>query len=113
MAPTIQLIDPNTDKVITVADSIIESGYSKTITWRVTDSESGINISSIYLTVNDITINQSNGIAISEIENGYECNYTINIPSRGVYNIVYFASDNNGNEATNTVKISITKPFTA
>lgn len=93
--------------VTTVPSTDLEAGYNYTLKWKVTDDDSGVDASSIYLTINDLAINEVDRITKTEIENGYECTYTAVITTTGTFNVVYFATDNSGNEATKNITFKI------
>lgn len=76
------------------------SNATPTITWKVTDNDSGVNPSTIKLKIDDgadITAN----IAKNPISGGYDCSYTLTGPlSDGPHTFTLNASDFDGNAAT-------------
>lgn len=71
-----------------------------TITWKVTDADSGVNSSTIGITI-DSGSKITNGITKTAITGGYQCSYTPTTAlSDGSHTIKINASDNDGNAAT-------------
>lgn len=79
------------------------SNATPTITWKVTDNDSGVDPSTIKLKIDDgadITAN----IAKNPIAGGYDCSYTLTGPlSDGPHTFTLNASDFDGNTATEVV----------
>jgi hypothetical protein len=72
-----------------------------TIKWTVTDADSGIDASTISITVDSTTI--TSGITTTATTNGYTCEYTPGTAlSEGAHTFKFNVSDNDGNAATTT-----------
>ena len=79
-----------------------------TITWKVTDADSGVNSSTIGITI-DSGSKITSGITKTAVTGGYECSYTPTTAlGDGSHTIKIDATDNDGNAATQvSVKIKI------
>lgn len=84
-----------------------------TITWTVTDADSGVNPDTIKLTIDSTVVTAAN-ITKSAIANGYSCSYTPSTAlSDGGHTVKVDASDNDGNAAAQksvTFKIDTVPP---
>ena len=70
------------------------------ITWKVTDTDSGVNSSTIGITI-DSGSKITDGITKTAITGGYQCSYTPTTAlSDGSHTVKINASDNDGNAAT-------------
>lgn len=70
-----------------------------TMTWKVTDDDSGVNPNTIGITI-DSGSKVTSGITKAEITGGYQCSYVIPTAlSDGSHTIKFGASDNDGNVA--------------
>lgn len=83
------------------------------ITWTVTDDDSGVNSSSIGITI-DSGSKVTSGITKTAISNGFKCTYTPTAAlADGSHTIKVDASDNDGNAATQksvTFKVDTVPP---
>lgn len=68
-----------------------------TINWTITDNDSGINASTIYIEINGTKV--TSGITKTAITNGYKCSYSTTLPE-GSNTIKVGVSDNDGNAAS-------------
>lgn len=92
VAPVISITSPT--------DGELTTNTKPTVVWTVTDSGSGINSSSIGITI-DSGSKVTSGITKTAITNGYSCSYTIpSALSDGTHTVEINASDNDGNAAT-------------
>lgn len=90
--PTITLTNPTSGATIT--------NNKPAIKWKVTDTESGIDSSTISIKI-DSGSTITTGITKTAITGGYECTYTPETAlTDGNHTIVLNASDNDGNAAT-------------
>lgn len=70
-----------------------------TITWKVTDDDSGVNPNTVGITV-DSGSKITSGITKTAVTGGYECSYTpASALSDGSHTVKFDASDNDGNAA--------------
>lgn len=91
VAPVITITSPT-------AESLIINN-KPTITWTVTDADSGVNSGTIGITI-DTGTKITSGITKTEIANGFQCSYTPTAAlSDGSHTIKVDASDNDGNAA--------------
>lgn len=89
--PVITVISPTDDSHIT--------DNAPTISWKVTDDDSGVNGETIGITV-DSKEQTTNGIIKTPITGGVECSYTVpNALSDGSHTFKFDAEDNDGNKA--------------
>jgi hypothetical protein len=89
--PTISVTYPTAGAYIT--------NSKPTIKWTVTDADSGIDASTISITVDSTTI--TSGITTTATTNGYTCEYTPGTAlSEGAHTFKFNVSDNDGNAAT-------------
>ena len=88
--PSIEVTSPTTGSIINNA--------TPTITWNVTDLESGINSETISFKLNGVLIG-SDSISKTEIEHGYKCKYISTELVNGTQTCVFNVSDNDGNRA--------------
>ena len=103
-APTISIISPTSGSLI---------GSNKpTFKWTVIDDDSGVNPSSISITIDNSKI--TSGITKTATADGYSCEY---VPTSALsdanHTIKFDASDNDGNVATQksiTIKVDTTAP---
>lgn len=110
------VVKEKTPPVITItaptADALIVNNRPA-ITWTVTDDDSGVDSSSIGITI-DSGSKITEGITKKEISNGYECAYTPTAPLvDGSHTIKVDASDNDGNAAVQksvTFKVDTVPP---
>lgn len=97
--PTISITSPTTGALIT--------NNKPTISWTVTDDDSGVNPDTIQLTI-DSTVISSSSITKQASGKTYTCSYTVTTAlSDGAHTIKVDASDNDGNKATQSV-VSVT-----
>lgn len=68
-----------------------------TINWTITDNDSGINASTIYIEINGTKV--TSGITKTAITNGYNCSYSTTLPE-GSNTIKVGVRDNDGNAAS-------------
>lgn len=105
VAPVIAITSPGTGAILT--DS------KPTITWTVTDNDSGVNSGTIGITI-DSGSKITSGITKTAITGGYSCSYTPTTAlSDGSHTIKVDASDNDGNAGTQksaTFKIDTVPP---
>lgn len=105
VAPVITPETPTTGSVLT--------NSSPTITWTITDDDSGVDTSTIGITIDSQSMVTGSSISTSAIENGYRCTYTPTSLDDGEHTIKFDASDNDGNAATQasiTIKIDTVPP---
>lgn len=85
-----------------------------TITWEVTDDDSGVSQDSIGITIDNNSKVTGSSIQKTSISNGYRCTYTPETAlGDGQHTIKFDASDNDGNAATQksiTLKIDTVPP---
>lgn len=75
----------------------LTSNNKPEITWTVTDDDSGVDVSTIKLLIDN---NEMSGISTQAIEDGYSCSYTPTVAlDDGEHTISVRASDNDGNAA--------------
>lgn len=105
IAPVITITNPSANAYI--------ANSKPTITWKVTDDDSGVNESTIGITI-DSGSKITTGITKSPITGGYQCTYTpATALSDGSHTIKFDASDNDGNAATTksvTFKVDTVAP---
>lgn len=105
VAPVITITSPGAGAILT--------NNKPTITWTVTDNDSGVNSGSIGITI-DSGSKITSGITKTAITGGYSCSYTpATALSDGSRTIKVDASDNDGNAATQksaTFKIDTVPP---
>lgn len=95
--PVILITSPGVGAYITTA--------TPTIKFKVTDNtigssgDSGINLSSLVLKVDNTTVASAN-ITSKDVSGGYECEYTPTALSEGNHTVTVNVSDNDGNAAT-------------
>lgn len=87
--PTITIVSPTSGAKL--------STNAPTITFKVTDAGSGVNVSSAVLKVDGTTIT---GVTSTAITNGYQFTVTASGLSDGSHTITVNASDNDGNAGT-------------
>lgn len=93
VAPVIVITYPTASAMIT--------NNKPTIMWKVTDDDSGVNPSSIGITIDSGSKITGDSIVKKAITGGYECSYTpATALSDGSHTIKVDASDNDGNAAT-------------
>lgn len=68
-----------------------------TISWTITDDDSGVDASTIYIEINGTKV--TSGINKTAITDGYDCSYSTTLPE-GSNTIKVGASDNDGNAAS-------------
>lgn len=91
VAPVITITSPTESEMTT-------SGKPR-ITWKITDDDSGVNLDSISITIND-GVPITSGITKTPISGGYQCYYDIaDALSDGTHTIKINGSDNDGNQA--------------
>lgn len=94
-------------------ESQITNNSRPTVSFTVTDADSGVNSESISVTV-DSGSAVTSGITKTAITNGYQCSYAIPTAlSEGNHTIKVNAKDNDGNIATErtvTFKVDVTPP---
>ncbi len=92
VAPTITVTAPTADAYITT--------NLPTITWTVTDDDSGVNPDTIVINVGGTAVATAD-IVKTPTAGGYECSYTPTAAMQdGTHTITFDASDNDGNAAT-------------
>lgn len=105
VAPVITITSPTASANLT--------NNKPTITWKVTDDDSGVNPDTIGITI-DSGAKITSGITKTVITNGYECSYTPSTAlSDGSRTAKFDASDNDGNAATQksvTFKVDTVPP---
>lgn len=104
-APVITITYPSASALIT--------NNKPTITWKVTDNDSGVNSGSIKITIDSGSAITA-GITKTAITGGYQCSYTPTTAlADGSHTIKIDASDNDGNAASQksvTFKIDTVPP---
>ena len=105
VAPVITITSPGAGAILT--------NNKPTITWTVTDNDSGVNSGTIGITI-DSGSKITSGITKTAITGGYSCSYTPTTAlSDGSHTIKVDASDNDGNAGTQksaTFKIDTVPP---
>lgn len=105
VAPVITITSPGAGAILT--------NNKPTITWTVTDNDSGVNSGTIGITI-DSGSKITSGITKTAITGGYSCSYTPTTAlSDGSHTIKVDASDNDGNTGTQksaTFKIDTVPP---
>lgn len=92
VAPVITITSPTAGSRLT--------NNKPTITWKVTDDDSGVNSGTIGITI-DSGSKITSGITKTAITGGYQCSYTPSSAlSDGSHTVKFDASDNDGNAAT-------------
>ena len=93
--------------VITIVRPTTGSNNKPVITWKVTDSDSGVNPATIGITLDSGTKVTGDAITKTSITGGYQCTYTPTTAlSDGSHTIKLDASDYDGNAAgTNTITV--------
>lgn len=106
VAPVITITSPTAGAYITSNKPVIK--------WKVTDEDSGVNASTIGVTIDSGSKITGDSIAKTAVTGGYECTYTPGTAlSDGSHTIRIDASDNDGNAATQksvTFKIDTVPP---
>jgi hypothetical protein len=106
VAPVIEITSPTASALLT--------SNKPTITWKVTDADSGVNPDTIGITVDSGSKVTGSSITKTSITGGYQCSYTPSSAlSDGSHTIKFDASDYDGNAATQksvTFKIDTTPP---
>ena len=104
--PTITVVSPTSGAYVI--------NNNPTFTWDVTDSGSGIDISSISIKIDNSSTPITSGITTTAITGGYRCTYTpFGALADGSHTIKYNVSDNDGNaaiESTITITIDTVAP---
>lgn len=91
-APAIIITSPTASAILT--------NNKPTIVFTVTDTDSGVNPSTIKLSIDDGTTITGDSITKTAITNGYQCSYTPDTAlTDGSHTIKFNASDNDGNAA--------------
>lgn len=110
------VVKEKTPPVITITSptaSALIVNNKPVITWTVTDDDSGVNSSSIGITI-DSGSKVTSGITKTAISNGYKCTYTPTATlADGSHTIKVDASDNDGNAAVQksvTFKVDTVPP---
>ncbi len=105
-APVIAVTAPTASALLT--------NNKPVITWKVTDDDSGVNPSTIGLTIDSGSKITGDAITKTAITNGYQCTYTPTTAlSDGSHTIKFDASDYDGNAATQksvTFKVDTVPP---
>lgn len=105
VAPVITITAPTASQLLT--------NNKPTITWKVTDADSGVNSNTIGITI-DSGSKITSGITKTAIAGGYQCTYTpATALADGSHTIKFDASDNDGNAATTksvTFKVDTVPP---
>lgn len=106
VAPTISITYPTASALITSNRPVIK--------WKVTDDDSGVNPSTIGITIDSGTKITGDAITKTAVSGGYECSYTpTSALSDGSHTIKVDASDYDGNAASTrsiTFKIDTVPP---
>lgn len=106
VAPTIAITYPTASALITSNRPVIK--------WKVTDDDSGVNPSTIGITIDSGTKITGDAITKTAVSGGYECSYTpTSALSDGSHTIKVDASDYDGNAASTrsiTFKIDTVPP---
>lgn len=103
VAPTISNVTPSNNSYIATS--------TPTITAQLRDNDSGVNISTLVLKVDNVTV--SSGITSNPVSGGYDISYTTSALSDGSHTITIQVSDNDGNAssiASTTLIIATTAP---
>lgn len=105
-APVIAVTAPTASALLT--------NNKPTITWKVTDDDSGVDPSTIGLTIDSGSKITGDAIAKTAITNGYQCTYTPTTAfSDGSHTLKFDASDHDGNAAAQksvTFKVDTVPP---
>lgn len=105
VAPVITVVSPTSSAFIT--------NNKPEITWKVTDTDSGVNAATIGIAI-DSGAKITEGITKTAISGGYQCKYTPTAAlTDGSHTVKFDASDNDGNAATQlsvTFKIDTVPP---
>ena len=105
-APVIAVTVPTASALLT--------NNKPTITWKVTDDDSGVNPSTIGLTIDSGSKITGDAITKTAITNGYQCTYTPTTAlSDGSHTLKFDASDHDGNAAAQksvTFKVDTVPP---
>lgn len=106
VAPVITITSPTASALLT--------NNKPTITWKVTDADSGVNPDTIGITIDSGSKITGSAITKTAISGGYECSYTPTAAlSDGSHTIKVDASDNDGNAAAQksvTFKVDTVPP---
>ena len=106
VAPVITPVTPTTGSTIT--------NNKPTITWNITDDDSGVNVDTIGITIDSGNKITGSAIQKTSITNGYKCTYTpTEALGDGNHTIKLYGSDNDGNVAAQksiTLKVDTTPP---
>ena len=106
VAPVISITAPTASALIT--------NNTPTITFTVTDDDSGVNPDTIGVTIDNGSKVTGSAISKTAISGGYSCSYTPSASlSDGSHTVKVYASDNDGNAATQksvTFKIDTVPP---
>lgn len=106
VAPVISITAPTASQMLT--------NNRPTITWNVTDDDSGVNPDTIGITVDSGTKVTGDSITKTAITGGYQCSYTPGTAlADGSHTVKFDASDNDGNAATQksvTFKVDTVPP---
>lgn len=106
VAPVITITSPTASALLT--------NNKPTITWEVTDADSGVNPDTIGITVDSGSKITGDSITKTAITGGYQCSYTPTAAlADGGHTLKFDASDNDGNAATQksvTFKIDTVPP---
>ena len=91
VAPVITITSPTSDQITT--------NNTPTITFTVTDDDSGVNADTITVYIDGTAY--TTGITKTEITGGYECSYTVpEALGDGVHSVFIEATDNDENKGT-------------
>lgn len=106
VAPTVSNLSPTNDSYLATS--------KPTITAQIRDNDSGVDISTLVLKVDNTTISNSK-ITKSSVSGGYDISYTLESAlSDGSHTFTIKCSDNDGNEsvtASTTVHVATTAPM--
>lgn len=99
----------STKPVITVTyptnNAVLTSSDTPTISWKVSDADSGVNANTIVLKIDGISV-PSADITKTEASGVYTCTCAKTL-SQGAHTFVFEVSDNDGNKQTSTIAVKV------
>ena len=102
-------VTESTKPVITVTyptnNAVLTSTDTPTISWKVTDADSGVNASTITLKIDGTAVSSSD-ITKTNSSGTYTCT-CVKTLSQGAHTLVFEVTDNDGNKQTSTISIKL------
>ena len=102
-------VTESTKPVITVTyptnNAVLTSTDTPTISWKVTDADSGVNASTITLKIDGTAVSSSD-ITKTNSSGTYTCT-CVKTLSQGAHTLVFEVTDNDGNKQTSTISIKV------